>query len=217
MKTETKLEKLNRLLGIHEKVEEVKTRTTGKLVGITEEEIQEFREAQGLFYFLAAPKLFTARICGHCGEPFLVSRKNVAFCTYTCIRMSLRKQGIEWSKGKDLELLANDPQVYNGNEPIWIRHTNLTKLKEALSILSTLLDDPESPYELSPPNPLKSGTSYSIETTTSSKTLKQSTSRSAPTTTSLTLDPQLFPTLKEPKATRVTTSPSKKRIKRKFT
>lgn len=130
MKESTRLNKLNELLGLTKKAEEVKIRSTGKVVGITEEEIQEFREIQGLIYFLQAPALFTAKICPHCGEQFFVSRKYVAYCSYTCIQKSLAEQGIQWKKGQDLEALILDPQVYDGNEPLWIRSPILDKIRE---------------------------------------------------------------------------------------
>lgn len=93
-------------------------------IGVTEEEIQDFRAAQGLVYFLQAPELFSFRVCKHCGASFFVSRKYVAFCSYTCIRASLNEIGIAWTKGNDIEALVNDPQVYEGNEPIWVRNVD---------------------------------------------------------------------------------------------
>lgn len=100
---------------------------------VEEHRIQEFRAAQGVIYFLQAPKLFTPKICHHCGENFLVSRNSVGYCSYTCIKNSLADLGIDWDKGRDLEALANDPQVFDGNEPIWIK--NLDNLKAALEVL----------------------------------------------------------------------------------
>lgn len=131
MKRETQLDKLNALLGINkEVVQEVKAKTTGNTIGITEENIQKWRELQGIVYFLQAPALFQPKTCANCGTKFVVSRLFVSCCSYDCITESLRKQGIEWSKGSDLEALTIDPQVYNGNEPLWIREPVLSKLKE---------------------------------------------------------------------------------------
>lgn len=135
MKKETVEAKLNALFGLTKKAEEVKTRSTGKVVGVTEEEIQEFREMQGLIYFLQAPALFEHKICPRCGEHFYVSRKYVSHCSYTCIKIDLQNRGFDWRKGNDLEAIAQDPQVYNGNEPIWIRQESLKKLKEMVSKL----------------------------------------------------------------------------------
>ena len=200
MKRETYANKLNELLGIAEKVEEKKTRSTGKVVGITEEEIQESREAQGLMYFLAAPELFTSKICPHCKEPFVVSRKYVAYCSYTCIRASLAEQGIKWRKGEDLEALANDPQVFNGNEPIWVRKKSLEKLKVILENLSENLEGME--LKSTSKNPLWSEPEpTSLDT--SSLPNKQS-SLSVPSTT-------------EQKETSSAKSPRKKKPKRKVT
>jgi hypothetical protein len=192
MAKQTAEDRLNALLGITSKVQEVKTRSTGKVVGVTETEIQEFREAQGLEYFLQAPALFSAKVCPHCGDSFLVSRKYVSYCSYTCIRKSLEKLGIGWSKGKDLEGLANDSQVYQGNEPIWITRQNLEK---ALGILESLLakvQSEDSPVKLEPrpeeayqQEPLTTSTVYESDTlssdlfpTTPSKNSKRGTSSS---------------------------------------
>lgn len=132
MKAETAQEKLNRMLGLApEKVAEVKAKTTGKVVEVSEDDIQEFREAQGLLYFLKAPELFTYKVCKHCGDGFLVSRLYVGFCSYTCIRKELEKDGIKWRKGHDIEALVAD--VYEGNEPIWLRQRVLSKLLEMVS------------------------------------------------------------------------------------
>jgi hypothetical protein len=102
------------------------------LQGITEEEIQTFREAQGVIYFLQAPELFKQNQCKHCEEFFLVSRRDVAYCSYTCIKLSLAELGIEWSRDGKFEELAKDPSVYDGNEPIWIR--NLDRIKKVLNL-----------------------------------------------------------------------------------
>lgn len=143
-------DKLNALLGITEKAAEVQTRSTGKIVGITEPEIQEFREAQGLVYFLQAPALFSPRVCANpdCGEPFMVSRKHVAFCSYTCIKANLARLGFTFTKGNDLEALANDPQVYEGNEPIWIRQRTLIKALETLQTLLEPIKQEDGTYKL---------------------------------------------------------------------
>jgi endogenous inhibitor of DNA gyrase (YacG/DUF329 family) len=153
-------ERLNALLGLTKKAEEVNTRSIGRFYGITEDELQEFREAQGLIYFLQAPALFTPKTCPHCGEHFLVSRQFVAFCSYTCIRKDLEAKGFRWDKGHDIEELVNDPEVYKGNEPLWIRSSTL---KQALKVLTNLLENgpkdlptqstmPNSPS--SPPTPV---------------------------------------------------------------
>lgn len=142
MKDETYKNKLLDLLGsvgvtVDPKIEKQVRSTTVKKVNLNldiavpEEEIQNFRSAQGIIYFLQAPELFTAKICKHCKETFLVSRKFIGFCSYTCIEKSLNEMGFDWVKGQDLEALAQDPQVYNGNEPIWIR--NLDKLKSIIN------------------------------------------------------------------------------------
>lgn len=174
--------KLNALLGLTEKVQEVKTRSTGRIVGVTEKEIQEFREAQGLIYFLQAPALFTPKTCGHCGEAFLVSRKYVAYCSYTCIQKSLEEKGVGWRKGRDLEALAQDPQVYDGNEPLWIRSHSL---KRAHEILTSLLEkDSDTEFVL------KSSTVTPVpeESPTTSKTTLPEPSSSPPTTTTQSND-----------------------------
>lgn len=153
---------LNALLGITEKVAEVQTRTTGRIVGVTEAEIQEFREGQGLIYYLLAPELFTPRVCANpdCGEPFLVSRKHVSYCSYSCINTSLNKMGLKFHKGNDLETLAQDPQVYNGNEPIWIRQPSLIKALETLQTLLEPFKQEDGTYKSIPSDPLKVGSVF---------------------------------------------------------
>ena len=151
MKQTTTVNKLAALLGIAEDtaaqskhvVEEAKSKAKVKRgvkqitkhpvdIGVSEDEIQSFRAAQGLHYFLQAPELFSLKTCKHCGASFLVSRKYVAFCSYTCIKASLNEVGIAWNKGDDIESLANDPQVYEGNEPIWVR--NIDRVKQVLGL-----------------------------------------------------------------------------------
>lgn len=138
MKTETYANKLAALLGLPDHVAEVHAEKPKKNktseVAVDENEVQSFRAAQGIIYFLQAPELFTQKVCKHCGESFLVSRKFVGYCSYTCIRKSLEEVGVQWAKGDDLEALARDPQVYQGNEPIWIK--NIDKLKHALEVLT---------------------------------------------------------------------------------
>lgn len=149
MKKETYANKLAALLGlteVHQEVKQKKEARQGKIQGISEEEIQEFREFQGITYFLQAPALFQAKVCKHCGEHFLVSRLYVAYCSYTCIRKSLNELGLEWRKGRDIETLINES--YEGNEPIWIR--DLPKLRAALE---TLVDAESSSPETLPPVP----------------------------------------------------------------
>lgn len=169
MKNETMEAKLNAMLAKlnphkAEALVETKIKTeqrNGNIVGVTEDEIQDFRAAQGLVYFLQAPELFQAKVCKHCGAGYLVSRLYVAFCSYTCIRISLEEQGFSWRKGQDIEALI--PDVYEGNEPIWVR--NLPTLRIALEKL-TSVGSPSSPVDTS--LPVKSTSS---ETTGSLKRL----------------------------------------------
>lgn len=151
MKKETAANKLAAILGLSTntlphnlKTEQQKKEAKSKVthdVAINEAEIQSFRAAQGIIYFLQAPQLFSSRTCKHCGEQFLVSRKFIGYCSYTCIRKSLEELGITWRKGEDLEALADDPQVYDGNEPIWIR--NIKQLREALEHLDEIAAEHE--------------------------------------------------------------------------
>lgn len=181
MKPTTAEAKLNALFGdlFVKKVEEVKTKTTGRVVGVTEEEIQEFREIQGILYFLQAPALFSHKVCGHCGADFYVSRKYVKYCSYTCIKLEMRKQGFEWRKGNDIEALVLDPQVYEGNEPIWISSRSLQLIREMVLSLPENVNHPK-----------REDTTYTkivesdLERISKSSTPTQSTSSSAPTTTS---------------------------------
>lgn len=141
MKKVTYANKLAALLGIDQKVVEKagyvdpkkkKSTSTSGPVGLQENQIQELREMQGLWYFLQAPELFSAKKCPHCGIDFLVSRPFVAFCSYTCIEKDFeRKTGILWKKGQDPEALAKE--VYEGNEPIWVR--NLDRIRKVLNTI----------------------------------------------------------------------------------
>lgn len=147
MKKVTTANKLAEILGLTGKVdtshyeEDPKKRkklqkTKPGIQGITEDEIQKFREAQGVIYFLQAPELFTNNICKHCNEPFLVSRKQVAYCSYTCIEKSLEEIGITWSRKGNYEALAQDPSVFEKNEPIWI--TKLDQIRKVLDYYEQL-------------------------------------------------------------------------------
>lgn len=145
-------------------LDEVKTKVenrNGNIQGITEDEIQEFRAAQGIIYFLQAPELFKHKTCKHCGAQYLVSRLYVAFCSYTCIKVNLEEQGFNWKKGQDLEAIALDKEVFNGNEPLWIR--NLPTLAKALEILTStnsesLLSPAKASSEVKPSSSLPVGT-----------------------------------------------------------
>lgn len=145
MKKVTTANKLAEILGIADKVDTTKYEDDpkkrkklqshlAKYQPVPEEEIQNFRAAQGMIYFLQAPELFSAKICKHCGEGFLVSRQQVAYCSYTCIKKELEKLGVTWSREGNYEVLANDESVYEGNEPIWVR--NLDVIRQLLDSIS---------------------------------------------------------------------------------
>lgn len=129
MKRETTAQKLAALLGIEEKVDTSvysdKPKKRKASLGISEDEIQKRREAQGLLYFLQAPELFKYNTCKNCEEPFLVSRPQVAYCSYTCIEHALLKIGIKWNQKGEYERLTKE--AYEGNEPIWIRRIDFIK------------------------------------------------------------------------------------------
>ena len=137
MKRETMQNKLAEILGLDQfKVDtdakkKSASKATEKFVGITEDEIQSFRAAQGLVYFLQAPELFSLKTCPHCTAEFLVSRQYVAFCSYTCISKDLEAKGIKWTKGEDIDSLIT--AVYDGNEPIWVR--NVDRIRQILDTL----------------------------------------------------------------------------------
>lgn len=127
MKAETYTNKLADLLGLQGQVPEKPKKLSHREVAVKEEEIQFHREAQGIIYFLQAPELFTPKVCLHCEEGFLVSRRQVAYCSYTCIKKSLEEIGINWTKDGDYEAMVQDPQIYNKNEPIWIKNIEAIK------------------------------------------------------------------------------------------
>lgn len=166
MKKETYAEKLAKLLeqatGV--KVTEIKKEhdeqakiRRGNLVEVPESKIQNLREAQGLTYFLQAPALFQYKVCPHCGADFLVSRMFVAYCSYTCIEKSLEEIGISWSRAGKIDEMIKE--VYDGQEPIWIR--NLDQLRSALEKLVNWQDSrsPSTPNAGQVPTSLPTSTS----------------------------------------------------------
>jgi hypothetical protein len=163
-KKETYANKLNELLGIKEIVEQIEEKreiNRGNLRAVEDHEIETYRAVEGLIYYLQAPRLFSPRICKQCEAPFLVSRLHVAFCSYECLRHNLNNIGIEWRKGQDIEALALSPQVFDGNEPLWVR--NLETLQNVLMDLSeqitTLLEsNSEQAQRLNGDNYFLSGT-----------------------------------------------------------
>lgn len=189
MKRETQQDKLNALLGLTTKAEEVKVQRTGNAVGITEDQIQKWRELQGLTYFLQAPHLFQPKTCKNCGIKFVVSRLFVACCSYDCITEDLRKMGIEWTKGDDLEKLALDPQVFGGNEPLWVRQPTLQKLQD---ILTNLLNQESSSQPTTTSHSVNIGKSQTQNTT------------SEPS--SLVLSPTMLPKVLTPKSSGTNTT-----------
>lgn len=129
MKAETAAQKFAKLMGLEEHVEnssfkkqELKSKAyrSPTDIGVEEADIQSYRRAEGLYYFLQAPALFTARVCKNCGDGFLVSRKNVAHCSASCVKKSLAKLGIEWTRYGEFEAMVKD--VWNDNEPLIITH-----------------------------------------------------------------------------------------------
>lgn len=144
-KKETYAQKLARLLGLEEvkeSVEKEKAARKGNTQGISEDEIQSFRQAQGIIYYLQAPALFQHKVCKHCGADFLVSRLYVAYCSYTCINKSMEEAyGVSWKHKDDIETAIN--QVYEGNEPLWIK--NLPQLRSALEKLVNSTTESPSP------------------------------------------------------------------------
>ena len=148
MKNETMAAKLAELFGIDPSLAEKshavkaekkpeKPKNTTRNIGVDELETQSFRAGEGLYYFLIAPELFSTVICKNCNEAFLVSRRNVAHCSSTCLRESLRKLGIEWSRYGDWEGIARD--VYGGNEPLIIKNPERIR---------AILDNPIDSHEL---------------------------------------------------------------------
>jgi hypothetical protein len=167
MKKETTLDKLNAILGIKAAAEELKVKSSGKTVGISEDEIQTWREIQGLIYFLQAPALFQPRVCKNCNTKFVVSRLYVAFCSYLCIKEDLRNKGIEWTRDSNIEELVLSKHVYEGNEPLWVKEPTLSKLREMLDELFKM-EIPSSVTQTSPLEPTGPVLQTPPETSTSS-------------------------------------------------
>ncbi len=146
MKKETAEQRMAAILAKHnpeahaQLVKAKKARETrkGNFQGVSEKEIDSFREIQGITYFLQAPELFTEKFCRRCRTPFLVSRMYVVYCSYDCIRNSiLEDYGFEWTYHNDLD--GAILKVYEGNQPIWI--TNLDTLKKCLTLLLQITEE----------------------------------------------------------------------------
>lgn len=105
-------------------------------VGVSDAELDSYREAQAISYFFRAPDLFSAKTCPHCNESFLVSRQFVGFCSYTCIYKDLQEKGISWSRktkdGFDIDETYIQ-RVYEGNEPLWIRSSGIDAIRKVLA------------------------------------------------------------------------------------
>jgi hypothetical protein len=130
MRRETVARKMMEALGLAVPEEKPKN---DQPVAVKEDEIDRVREANALLYFFQAPELFYAKTCPHCGVGFLVSRRFVKCCSYTCIAKELEKIGIRWStlkgeEGYDYEIdRVFIDRVYEGNEPLWIRNVDLIR------------------------------------------------------------------------------------------
>ncbi len=105
------------------------------------QEIDNERNLQGFLYYLRAPELFTYLKCRECHEPFMVSRRFIAFCSYGCMIKNCRDQGYEWTKGQgDAEVVIKE--VFENNEPIWINNPNqmLAVFERTLDIMQQQID-----------------------------------------------------------------------------
>ncbi len=185
MKASTAAAKLNALLGIkEEQVQELASESNPavaeqiakkrqeefknqpKIYGYRPDEFEQIRIMQGTLYFLQAPELFTIQQCPSCNEWFAVSRQAVGYCSYACMNVAFKEAGLVFTKGGDLEALANDPHVWRKNEPLWT--IKLSKLQKCLQVITEAIEsswtqESESDSDTSP---------KSITTTESSTTLR---------------------------------------------
>lgn len=168
MKQETMAAKMAALLGLDEDVqhnfaEKPKNKTLSpQMRAIQEEEIQQFRALEGIIYFLQAPELFTPKICKWCKEGFIVSRRNVAHCSMTCLKHSIEDlTGSTYSKSEtDMEEIVAD--VWNGNEPLIVK--NLDRIKKIINAMPVPNVDALNPVpQLT--NPITTGDNNGTETT----------------------------------------------------
>lgn len=142
-------EKLAKLLGLTNVLEEEtqqKEILQGNLHGVSEEKIKERRDLQGIIYYLQAPDLFTFRKCKleSCGADFAVSRLQVAYCSYDCIRKSMHELGLTWSRSDNMEVIVRES--YDGNEPLWLSKETMVSLESALKrLLEVAQVEPDSP------------------------------------------------------------------------
>lgn len=153
MKVETAAEKLNRLLGItpeqvealasdtnpakaetvrRKRLEEFKNQPA--TFGYTDDEFADIRIMQGTLYFLQAPELFTIKQCPSCNDWFAVSRAAVGYCSYECMDRKFKELGLTFHKGANLVELAQDPDVWRKNEPLWT--IKLMKLQHCLQVIT---------------------------------------------------------------------------------
>lgn len=143
MRKETYLAKMAALLDLDIPEEAIKPKEPDKRnpheTAVEEAEIARFRAKQGVVYFLLAPKLFHPRTCRKCEAPFLVSRKQVAYCSYECLQHDIRDNfGIRWERLDDMELTAKE--VWEGNEPLWVN--NLDQIQEVIDSAKALVKPP---------------------------------------------------------------------------
>lgn len=119
--------------------EKIGTKANPLDIAIKEEEIARFRARQGLVYFLLAPELFFPRTCRKCEAPFLVSRKQVAYCSYNCLQHDIKDNfGIRWERMDNMELTVKE--VWDGNEPLWVN--NLDQIQQLVDDAKALLPQP---------------------------------------------------------------------------
>jgi hypothetical protein len=130
-----------------------------QIMAIEELDTQKIREAEGVAFFLKAPELFVARECVWCGTEFLVSRRNIAYCSWEHLQKGLNREGIRWDKDKGFEAIVHD--YFEDNEPIWIRR--LDQIREILNdfepmlrkyeVLTSIPETPETSEYISPYEP----------------------------------------------------------------
>ena len=119
MKADKIEERLAKLLGLEDKLEELKPREA------TAEEKTASHEAEAVISFLRDPDRFKIKTCGQCENTFAVDYPSVGFCSDRCRKVHLHELGIEWDPSK------SPYERWQGRVP-------LTVPPQALEIVQTL-------------------------------------------------------------------------------
>lgn len=95
MKAEKIEERLAKLLGLENQLEELKPKEA------TPEQKSASHEAEAVLYFMHDPTRFKQAACKQCDGTFMVDYPSVGYCSDRCRKAALHEIGIEWNPDKD--------------------------------------------------------------------------------------------------------------------